>query len=368
MRPLYLAAALAVLLSAITDTAAQPPDKKVDPKTKVDPKAKEESEPKFNMKLKTTDIQIGTQLTGSKLAAEDLTGKVVMVDFWGVNCGPCLAAMPGTAALNAELADFGLVVIGAHCQNAPNEEVKSVAAARGANFPITQQTRVNGGSDFQGIPHVMVFDHTGACVLRGSPKEAEHKARLAVGEMLVANANREKFTSQLAPVVADLKKGAAPQTALPRVVAQLGGPKDAAADAKALLASLTAVGQKKFDLAQEKAETEPVEAFLLAEKLPTTYKGTPLAKDATALITKLKKDKAVTAELAARPSLVAVQQLDTQLAAKLGLDKVSPEFQKANAALLSQLKSKVTQMKKSWPDAKATAEAVGIAEKFGAAP
>lgn len=361
MRPLFLGAALAALLGASPDTAAQPP--------KAEPKAGEPADSKFNMKVTTADIRLGASVSGAKLTPADLKDKVVMVDFWGVNCGPCLAAMPGTAALNAELADFGLVVVGSHVQNATPDQIKAVAAGRGANFPITSQTRVTGGNDFSGIPHLMVFDHTGACVFRGSPKEAEHKARLAVGEMLVAKAEREKFASQLAPVVADLKKGLSPHAALPRVVAQLNGPKAAAEDAKALLAAMTAAGQKRFDLAKEKEAADPVEAYLLVERVPAVYKGTPLAKDATALIAKLKKDKAVTAEVAARPALAAVLQFETALSAKLGMDKASaPEFQKANAAALSQLKAKVAQMKKSWPDARATAEAVAIAERFDAAP
>lgn len=366
MRPLLLGVAVAVLIANAPDTVAQP-DKK-DPKGKVDPKAKEEPKSEFTLKVKTSDIRLGKYVSGAKLTADDLKGKVVMVDFWGVNCGPCLAAMPGTAALNAELADFGLVVIGSHVQAGTHEQIKSVAASRGANFPITEQTRVSGGDDFQGIPHVMVFDHTGACVFRGSPKEAEHKARLAVGEMLVANAGREKLAPQLNAAAADLRKGMSPQLVLPKVAGQLGGTKDAAEDAKALLASMVAVGQKKFDQAKEAAEKDPVEAFLLVEKVPTVFKGTQLAKDATALITKLKKEKAVTAEIAARPALDAVKQFERALATQPGADTATPEFQKANAAGLAQLKQKVTQMKKSWPDAKATAEALAIAERFGAAP
>ncbi len=363
MRSLFPAVAFAVLLS-VGATGAGQPDKKTDPKAKAD---KDGPEPKFNMKLKTGDVQLGTPLAGAKLTAADLTGKVVMVDFWGVNCAPCLAAMPGTAALNTELGDFGLVVIGSHVQSATPEQIKSVAASRGANFPITDNTRVAGGNDFQGIPHVMVFDHTGACVFRGAPKEAEHRARLAVGEMLVANAGREKFTPQLAPVAADLKKGVAPSAVLPRVVAQLAAGKEAGADAKALLASITAVGQKKLEAAQEKTGAEPVEAFLLVEKLPATYKGTPLAKEAAALVVKLKKEKAVAAELAARPALEAVRQIDSQLAAQLTEAKpAAPEFQKANAVLLGQLRAKVAQMKKTWPDAKVTGEAIGIMERYAA--
>lgn len=132
---------------------------------------------------------------------------------------------------------------------------------------------------------------------------------------------------------------------------------------------MTAIGQAKFERAKERADAEPLEAFLLVEKVPAAYKGTPLAKDAAVLIAKLKKDKAVAAELTARPALEAVRKFDAQLAARPGSGMPSAaDFQKANADLLKQLKVKVAQMKKTWPDAKATGEAVAIAEKFGAAP
>lgn len=365
MRPLLLAAATAILVAA-ADTGARQPDKKTDPKAKVE---KKEEESKFNLKIKTDNIRLGKQLTGTKLTPADLKGKVVLLDFWGVNCPPCLAAMPGVAATNAELADFGLVVLGAHAQASTPEIITSVAASRGANFPILEGAGVTGGNDFQTIPHVMVFDHTGACIFRGLPREAEHKARAAVGEMLVANAGRDKFAPALNGAISELKKGQSPTLVLPRIVSQLNGTKDVAADAKALLDAVTAIGQKKYDQAVEKAESNPVEAFLLVEKVPAAYKGTQLAKDATALVTKLKKDKGVTAELAARPALAMVQQFATALAGQPGADKpTAPDFQKANMAILAQLKVKVAQMKKSWPDAKATAEALEIATRYGASP
>jgi thiol-disulfide isomerase/thioredoxin len=366
MRPLLIAATFAAsLLLCATATDARQTEKKTDPKAgKADP------DKKFNMKVKAGDIRLGKHVSGPKYTADDFNGKVVMVDYWGVNCVPCLAAMPATAAMNAELDDFGLVVIGSHVQSATPDKIRAVAASRGANFAITEQTRVAGGDDFEGIPHVMVFDHTGACVFRGGPKEAEHAARLAVGEMLVAGAGREKFSQAVAPVVADLKKGRPPASVLARLasIQQSAGKGEPAAEAKALVGSITATGRKKLEQAQAKVESEPFEAFLLVENLPATYKGTPVAKEATAMITKLKKDKSVANEIAARPSLEAVRQLAGQLAAKPGADEAGvAAFQKANAALLQQLRTKTAQMKKNWPDAKATAEAAEIAETYAPA-
>ena len=53
------------------------------------------------------------------------------------------------------------------------------------------------------------------------------------------------------------------------------------------------------------------------------------------------------------------------MVAKFGnADPAKPEFRKANGVQLKQLETKLNQMKKSWPDAKATDEAAKLAEKF----
>lgn len=380
MRLTALAAVLAAFLLAAAVTDAQQPAKskddpkaktdpksKDDPKAKTDPKAKEAPAPaKFNMKMTVADVSIGTQLMGLKVEAADLKGKVVLFDMWGVHCPPCLAAMPGTAAVYNELKDFGFVVLGAHSQNATPDEVKSVATSRSATFPILVGANVRGTNDNNLLPHCVLFDHTGACILRGRPEEAEHLAREAVGKMLVDGAGRDKFSSSMTAIVSDLKKGKPPLTVLSKLTGlQNSGNPETVADAKALLTSLTASGQKKFEQAEDKAASDPLAAFLLVEKIPVSYKGTALAAKATELIGKLKKDKAVTAELSARPALDAIKKIEQQLAAKPGADDpMKPDFQKANAGLLKQLKDKVASMKKAWPDAKATEEAVVLGERY----
>jgi thiol-disulfide isomerase/thioredoxin len=45
---------------------------------------------------------------------EDFRGKVVLVEFWGTWCGPCLAQMPEMRRLHDAYADQGLVVVGLH--------------------------------------------------------------------------------------------------------------------------------------------------------------------------------------------------------------------------------------------------------------
>ena len=370
-RLMPLVSALALFFGLCSSMPAQPPAKdKTDAKTKADPKAKADPKdpPKsrFNTQITVEAVSLGKQLAGPKLTKDDLKGKVVLYDMWGINCPPCLAAMPATAALYRELADYGFVVIGAHSQPGSVADVLEFSTGRGATFPIFASAGVRGTDDNNALPHVVLFDHTGNCVFRGLPDEAEGKIRLAVGEMIVAGAEQEKFNTSLAPIAAELKKGRSPVSLIPRLTPLLvSANKETVAQANALLGSLTAPGRRKLDEAKEKAGDEPLEAFLLAEKLPASYKGTPVGKQATELVDKLKKEKPVNAELAARPSLETVRQLTGQLNAKLGKgDASKPEFRKPNAAQIKQLENKINQMKKSWPDARATADAGTLAEKF----
>lgn len=58
-----------------------------------------------------TDV-VGWKGEAVKLA--DLKGKVVLLEFWGYWCGPCIASMPVLYELHDKFKDKGLVIIGVH--------------------------------------------------------------------------------------------------------------------------------------------------------------------------------------------------------------------------------------------------------------
>ena len=51
---------------------------------------------------------------GEPTSLEELRGKVVLLDFWGYWCGPCLAAMPELMKLHDELHEQGLEIVAIH--------------------------------------------------------------------------------------------------------------------------------------------------------------------------------------------------------------------------------------------------------------
>lgn len=273
MRTLALLAALATGVSAR-------PDKPFAPKGP--------PEPKLDTSFALADVNFGKPVVGTVPTAARLKGKVVVVEFWSVACPRCLAALPDAVVLEADLADFGLVAVAAHCVNAPAEQVKAAAKARGVTFAVTERASVPS-DDIPELPHTVVFGPDGTCAFRGTPRDAEVAARKAVGAALVAGAGRERFGPRLAPIAAALAKGQSPHLAVPKVVAQLSGPE--ADDAKALAAALTAVGRERFERAKALAASDPAEARRRAEKLATAFKGTQLADEAAELVAKLRADQ-----------------------------------------------------------------------------
>ncbi len=64
---------------------------------------------------------------GKPLRWDDLKGKVVVLDFWGVWCPPCRAAVPKLKELYHKHRDDGLVIIGIHTARQADKMAEFVA-------------------------------------------------------------------------------------------------------------------------------------------------------------------------------------------------------------------------------------------------
>jgi hypothetical protein len=258
-----------------------------------------------------------------------------------------------------------LVIVAPHSQKATPDEVRSTARARGINYTVTTGY-VTGGKG-NGIPHCFIFDAAGQCVFEGNPADAETILRTTFGTALVAKAGRDSFPKPVATYADALKAGKPPAAILAKVQPLTRAPDtETAAAAQALVDLLTAPAKTSLEAAKAQRADDPLAAYDRAQRLAAMFKSSPVGRDAAKFFAELKADKTVMAELRARPLLEKVRVLDQQLGKVLG-EKETPDdaFRKTMAGPLKQLRDMVVLMKRQAPDARATTDAVVLAEKYG---
>lgn len=60
------------------------------------------------------ELQVAEWVKGKPVTLAELRGKVVLLDFWGLWCGPCREAIPKLVGLHKKHARHGLVIIAVH--------------------------------------------------------------------------------------------------------------------------------------------------------------------------------------------------------------------------------------------------------------
>lgn len=130
-------------------------------------KEKEVAPPVPNASL--SDVSWGTQVNEAVFNKDQLAGKVVVVEEWGVNCAPCIASLPDLAKMAKSGEKRGLAVIGLERQQSSKEDILKVLKSAHVEYPIMSGGSAPGGTG--GIPHVCVFDVTGKLVYNGNPHD-----------------------------------------------------------------------------------------------------------------------------------------------------------------------------------------------------
>ncbi len=142
---------------------------------------------------------------GAPLSDSDLKGKVVLLDFWAVWCGPCVATFPHLREWREEYADKGLVMIGLtsyynfrwddqanRAERSPEEVSHEQERAMlkkfvehhklGHRIAIQKGDEMSNAYGVTGIPEVVVIDREGTVRLikvGSGPDNAK-----AIGDML----------------------------------------------------------------------------------------------------------------------------------------------------------------------------------------
>jgi len=102
-------------------------------------------------------------LDGDTIRSADLTGKVVVVNFWASWCIPCRLEMPSLEKLHERHAGDDLVVLGFDTDVGNDTGVRAFLADRGVTYPVgratTSQRAAFGG--IPGIPTTFIVDRSG---------------------------------------------------------------------------------------------------------------------------------------------------------------------------------------------------------------
>lgn len=131
---------------------------------------------------KLSQWRFGKVMFGERFSKNDLKGKVVVVENWGVQCPPCVAAMPHLAELDREHRDEGLVIIGAEVQGHGKSDIEPIIEKAKVEFAITEGCE--GPIEFNAIPRCHIFGRDGILVYDGSPggAEFENALKTALGD------------------------------------------------------------------------------------------------------------------------------------------------------------------------------------------
>lgn len=118
-----------------------------------------------------SDVKWGEVVNGVAFDKTALAGKVVVVEEWGVNCGPCIASLPELAKMAKSGEKKGLVVVGLERQQSTKDAILKVIEKAKVGYPIMSGGSAPGNTG--GIPHACVFDTTGKLIFSGHPADED---------------------------------------------------------------------------------------------------------------------------------------------------------------------------------------------------
>jgi thiol-disulfide isomerase/thioredoxin len=143
------------------------------------------AEPLVGMSVPPLSVS-GWLNTQTPLSATDLVGKVVLVDFWSSDCGPCVRDLPELADFYRRYHDQGLMLFGLTPEaNTFGQLARFVEDVPGFAWPVGYGAGFSfEAAGIQYTPTYVLFDRTGRSVWAGHSLDGVEDAAIKALAMM----------------------------------------------------------------------------------------------------------------------------------------------------------------------------------------
>lgn len=87
------------------------------------------------LEVPTPTVRFAT-LDGDSVSLADYRGRVVLLNFWGTWCAPCLVEIPHLIQVHRELRSLGGTVVGPAIESGTPEEIRGFGRRHGMTWPL----------------------------------------------------------------------------------------------------------------------------------------------------------------------------------------------------------------------------------------
>ena len=307
-------------------------------------------------------ISPGSHVNGPRLDPTEFKGRVVLVEYWGINCPPCLASIPHLSELQEKYGRDQFILVANQCQDADDAKARSVFKSRGGSDLITVINHGQlPGANVSGIPHCFLFSHEGKLLYEGSPSGLDAPIEAAVKNnpgFLVAGRSYQK-TKKHAAVLGALKSNLAATLKALRTLSK-GDDVVAKEEADYLLGTVGDFSERNMSKIVTARTEDPLAAGETLARMVQLLGGDELGKPYEDLVKELKGDKQFQSEIKAAEMLQVVRAQ----AVKIGLE-TNPEDAKRNRQGVAQVVDHLKALLKKFPDTKAAVQATELAKNWG---
>ena len=126
------------------------------------------------------NVNLGTHVHGPEVDADALSGKVVVFEYWGDRCPPCVRAIPHLNEVQEQYGRDKLIIVANQVWTQDVDAAKNAWTRAGGKDQISVVNHgALQGAEVRGVPHAFVFNADGTLAWRGHPASPQFDQAVA---------------------------------------------------------------------------------------------------------------------------------------------------------------------------------------------